>query len=75
MIKPSSAEVKAMKQVEDAIVRVLEAQDHMITPAREIDTYLPQILKRARKRYAKETKARILYETPTVTSRTNGRKK
>jgi hypothetical protein len=66
MIKASYAEKQAMKQVENAVVRVLEVQDDMITPVRQIETYLPQILKRARKRYAKELKARILWETPSV---------
>jgi hypothetical protein len=56
MIETSIAEGQALKQVEDAVVAVLEAQKHMHF-ALKIEVYLPEILRRARKRFRMRKKS------------------
>jgi hypothetical protein len=67
-----NTEPEAIKQLEDAVVCILEVHEQMakdmITPKGSIESRLPEILKRARKRYTKRRQARILWETPSIPS-------
>jgi hypothetical protein len=68
--KMTVKERQAVKQLEDAVVYMIEVHEGMLedmmTPAKNIEACLPQILKRAKKRYVKEREAQILWETPSI---------